>query len=215
MTASKVADGEMDGHPFGERLLARRMLAGDEAAFTLFFDSYFPPLYRFALRRVDGNADLAEELVQRTMCVAVQRIGSWRGEAQLLTWLCAICRNEVAGHFRRRHERAHVELAEELPEVRAALESLCVDAGNPEREAMRQQTRELVHVALDHLPPRYSMALEWMYLEGASMKEIAVRLGVTPKAVESLLTRSRAALRDALASVLGDGSGTVLGGARG
>jgi DNA-directed RNA polymerase specialized sigma24 family protein len=54
-------------------------------------------------------------------------------------------------------------------------------------------------VALDHLSPHYGeegQALEWKYLDGLSVKEIAARLRLAPKAAESLLTRARRAFRD-------------------
>ena len=44
--------------------LARRVIAGDEAAFDEFFGRYFPRLYRFALPRLGGNGDATEEIVQ-------------------------------------------------------------------------------------------------------------------------------------------------------
>lgn len=199
-----------------ERRLVQRMLAGEERAFDAFFGAYFPPLYRFALTRVGGDADLAEEVVQRTMCTAVDKVEGWRGEAGLLTWLCAICRREIASHFRRLHRApSPVELTEEMPEVRAALESLHTASDDPEVRAMRRELVALVHVALDRLPPHYAQILEWKYLEGASMKEIAVRLGSTPKAVESMLTRSRGAYREALGALLhGFGPHLVGGGVR-
>lgn len=202
--ASNTMDETMPDPPCFDRLLVARMIRGEEESFTAFFDAHFPPLYRFALRRLGGCADLAEEIVQKTMCAAIDRIASWRGEAQLSTWLCAICRNEIAAHFRRQPNRlVSVELEEDVPEIRAALESMRGEVDGPEHVAMRREIADLVHAALDELPQRYALALEWMYLDGASMKEIAARLGATPKAVESLLTRARGALREALASLLG------------
>jgi RNA polymerase sigma-70 factor (ECF subfamily) len=186
-----------------ERRLVKRMLAGDQGAFSKFFHRFYPVLYRFVLTRVPGDEDLAEEVAQRSMCKAIDHAGSWRGEAQLLTWLCSICRREIALHFRKLNRTpTRVELTEELPEVRAALESLKGEKDNPERQAMRDELADLVHVALDRLPSHYAQALEWKYLEERSMREIAARLGVTPKAVESLLTRARGAYRNALSTLL-------------
>jgi DNA-directed RNA polymerase specialized sigma24 family protein len=54
----------------------------------------------------------------------------------------------------------------------------------------------MVHGALDQLPTRYGNALEWKYVEGASVREIAGRLQLGAKATESLLTRARAAFRE-------------------
>ena len=65
------------------QFLVKRLVKGDEVAFNQFFEEYFPKLYRFALTRVGGNEDLAEELAQATMCKAMTRLKSWRGEAAL------------------------------------------------------------------------------------------------------------------------------------
>ncbi len=51
-------------------------------------------------------------------------------------------------------------------------------------------------MALDQLPSHYGSALEWKYLEELSVKEIASRLKLSPKAAESTLTRAREAFRD-------------------
>ena len=186
-----------------ERRLVRRMMAGDGDALDVFCHLFFQPLFRFALRRTGGDADLAEEVVQQTMCRAIDRAGTWRGEARLLTWLCAICRREIAAYYRKlQRAPVRVEFTEDLPEVRAALESLLAEEADPERRATRNEIAALVHVALDRLPVHYGLALEWKYLEGASMKDIARRLESTPKAVESLLTRARQAYRDALRTLL-------------
>ena len=80
--------------------LARRMLAGDESAFDAFFETYFPGLYRFALARLDGNADAAEDVTQATLCAAIRKIGTYRGEAALFTWLCTFCRHELSARSR-------------------------------------------------------------------------------------------------------------------
>ena len=55
---------------------------------------------------------------------------------------------------------------------------------------------------LDHLPPRYGHALEWKYIEGLSVDEVARRLGLGYKAAESLLTRARQAFREGFASMM-------------
>ena len=196
-----------------ERRLVARMLAGEERAFDEFFERSFRPLYRFALRRVGGDADTAEDVTQRTLCTAIDKLASWRGEAQLLTWLCAICRREVANHFRReRRAGATVELTEDLPEVRAALESALTVAEDPEGSTLRQEIVALVHVALDHLPSHYAQLLEWKYLEDVPVKEMADRVGSTEKATESMLTRARIAYRDVLGALLAGRPATARGG---
>jgi RNA polymerase sigma-70 factor (ECF subfamily) len=173
------------------------MLAGDERAFDEFFDGYFPVLYRFAMARMRQDADGAEDVVQAALGKAVSKLGTFRGEASLLTWLCTFCRHEISAYYERANrDRPSAELSEEIPEVAAALESLsALDQGGPEATLRRKEIMRLVHGTLDRLPLRYADALEWKYIEGLSVREIADRLALSPKAAESLLTRAREAFR--------------------
>ena len=185
-----------------DKATSRRMLAGDERAFEEFFEAYFSGLYRFALARLDGNADAAEDVAQATLCKAIAKLATYRGEAALFTWLCTFCRHEISAYYGR-HQRMHeTPLVEDTPEIRAALESIgaaSVDA--PDERLRRRELARLVQVTLDSLPPRYGDALEWKYIQELPVSDIAARLNVGPKAAESLLTRARQAFRDGFAAV--------------
>ena len=191
-----------DAHQ-SDRDLVQRMLGGDQAAFRQFFDLHFPGLYRFALARLGHDADAAEEVAQAALSKVVRKLHTYRGEASLFTWVCTFCRWEIsAWHSQRTRRGVAIELVEESAEVRAALESLSAIGGDGPRERLlRQEVGALVRLTLDQLPARYGDALEWKYVEGLSVKEITVRLGVGPKAAESLLTRARQAFRDAFATL--------------
>jgi RNA polymerase sigma-70 factor (ECF subfamily) len=188
--------------------LVKRLLKGDDGAFESFFEVYFPRLYRFALARLGGNEQAAEEIVQSTLCQVVRKLHTFRGEAALFTWLCTFCRREVSAYYKRANrEPQRILLVEEEPEIRAALESLMsAHGGDPEEELRRSELARLVQVALDHLPPRYGDALEWKYIHGLSVKEIAPLLDVSPKAAESLLTRARVAFREGFMTLMEGGS---------
>jgi RNA polymerase sigma-70 factor (ECF subfamily) len=187
-----------------DRAVARRILGGDEAAFRELFDRYFPRLYRFALARVGGDAQAAQDVVQQTFCNAIERLDSYRGEAALYTWFCQICRNVVADHFRRSGRgTARVVLLEDQPNARAILESLAAPAADePDAGVLREQVHRIVEATLDALPGRYGDALEWKYIDGLSVQEIADRLRLGPKAAESLLTRARESFREAIAGLI-------------
>jgi RNA polymerase sigma-70 factor (ECF subfamily) len=185
--------------------LARRVLAGEEAAFAEFFDRYFPPLFRFALTRLGGNEDESEEIVQQVLIRALNRLETYKGEAALLTWLCTLCRREIAGWYERQGRRREVSFGDDRPEVRVALDALAAaDADDPEVALCRRELSGFVQLALDHLPGRYGDVLEWKYVEGLSVEQIAHRLGVGYKAAESLLTRARTAFREGFRCVTGD-----------
>jgi RNA polymerase sigma-70 factor, ECF subfamily len=192
--------------------LTRRLLAGDESAFEEFFANYFPRLYRFARARLGGNEDAAEEVVQSALIRAVEKLHTYRGEAALFTWLCTICRREIATWLERAGKAPEVSLIDDHAEIRGALDALTAFAGrDPESDLRRRELSRLVQVTLDHLPARYADALEWKYIQGLSVDEIADKLGLGYKAAESLLTRARQAFRDGFSLVDG---GLALGHAR-
>jgi RNA polymerase sigma-70 factor (ECF subfamily) len=189
-----------------DRRLVKRLLAHDRDAFTAFFDGYFPRLYRFARTRLGDDPDTTREIVHVTLSKAIRRLASYRGEAALFTWLCTICRNEIADHVERvARERKHVVLTEDLPEVRAAVEALTApESDEPEAAFRRTEAARLIQVALDRLPAHYGNALEWKYIYGFSVEEIAAKLGVGLEAAQSILGRAKRAFQDVYAALTRD-----------
>lgn len=182
-----------------ERLLVERMTAGEAAAFDEFAETYLPALHRFAGHRLGHDRELVLDIVQTTAVRVIEKIDTFRGECALMTWLCACCRREIAAHFRNLGRRPRpVEFDDEQPPTEVDGPSR---PDGPERSALRRESGELVHIALDLLPEHYGRALEWKYLEDLPVIEIAQRLGVGPKAAESTLTRAREAFRDTYAGL--------------
>jgi RNA polymerase sigma factor (sigma-70 family) len=66
----------------------------------------------------------------------------------------------------------------------------------PDELLQREETRAFVNATMAQLPPHYRQALEAKYVDGRSMRDMAAEGGGTEKAVESLLTRARAAFRE-------------------
>jgi RNA polymerase sigma-70 factor, ECF subfamily len=201
-----------------DRGLVRQLLSGNEVAFREFFHNYFPRLYRFTLRRVGYDQEVARDAAQATLVRGVRKLHLYRGEASLFTWLCQIARHELADQHARtaRQSAAGARLVarEEDPAVRASLESIPADpTSEPEGIRQREELAGIVHAALDYLPQRYAQVLELKYLEDLSVDSIAERLGVTSTAAQSLLARARAAFRDACNS-LGQELGSTIGGER-
>ncbi|HEX6086000.1 MAG TPA: sigma-70 family RNA polymerase sigma factor, partial [Thermoanaerobaculia bacterium] len=158
--------------------LVRRMLAGDERAFDAFAERYTRALYRFAHARLRGDRELTREIAQTTLCKAMAKLDTYRGDASLFTWLCACCKNEILMCFRsRRSAPEEVELEDEVepaPGFRTGR-----SAGDPpdaEVALLEREAADRVHLALDLLPPHYARALEWKYLESLPVREIAARL---------------------------------------
>ena len=167
-----------------DRQLVRRVLRKDPRAFEAFFNANFDRLYRFCAARVDNTAD-CDDIVQETIVKAIRNLEGYRGEAALFTWLCQICRNEIASWYRSPHARGTAFVSVDEP----------ANACDPEDADCARATEEMVHVALGRLPCKYAAALEWKYVGGHTVEEIAARLGLGTTAAQSLLARARRRFR--------------------
>lgn len=187
-----------------DRRLVDRLLAGDQRAFDRFFDENFARLYRFALARLRGDSTAAEEIAQATMARAIRKLGTYRAESAMFTWLCAICRNEMSDWLRKQGRyREHIVLIEDFPEVRAAVDSVTASADlGPEAGYERIEANRLIQVALDRLPPKYGDVLEWKYVEGYTVREIAARLDIGQEAAQSLIARAKRAFADVYGTLM-------------
>jgi len=181
-----------------DKRLVKKLLSGDDRAFDSFFEDNFARLYRFALVRLADDPDAAREVAQIVLTKAVRKLHTYRAESALFTWLCAICRNEVSDWLSRQGRyRQHIVLTEDFPEVQAAVDSFQTPLSeNPEAQYQRLERLRLIQVALDRLPPRYGDVLEWKYVEGHSVRDIAERLDLGHEATQSLLARAKRAFAD-------------------
>ncbi len=187
-----------------DKRLVKQLLAGDQSAFDGFFDENFARLYRFAIARMTHDPDAARDIVQVTLTKAIRKMSTYRAESALFTWLCAICRNEISDWLAKQGRRQeHIVLTEDFPEVQAAVDSFQAPAQeDPERQYRRAETLRLIQVALDRLPAKYGDVLEWKYVEGWSINEIAEQLNIGTEATQSLLARAKRAFADVYSAMV-------------
>ncbi len=188
-----------------DKRLVKQLLANDEQAFDRFFSDNFARLYRFALTRLPDDPDGTREVVQIALTKAIAKLHTYRGESALFTWLCAITRNEMSDWLARQGRyRQHIVLTEDFPEIQAAVDSFqAPQSDNPEQIYQRDELVRLIQVALDRLPPKYGNVLEWKYIEGYSVNEIAMKLDLGNEATQSLLARAKRAFSDVYGSLSG------------
>ena len=179
-----------------DRALVARMCAGEQRAFDEFFKQSAPRLAAFIARRTALDASSVEDIVQSALIKAVRNLSSYRGEAALFTWLTEICRNELADEHRRATRRpAHLSL--DGPESAHHWEET-LRAPLAQEPVSRLQTaaeRAEIMKVLAGLPEKYALVLEAKYGDGLSVETIAMQLGITEVAVQSMLARAREAFR--------------------
>lgn len=179
-----------------ERELVGRMCRGDQRAFNEFFDAFAPRLSSFAARRSSLDAVAIEDVVQMTMINAMRNLSSYRGSAALFTWLCRICRNQLADARRSAARKPSLQSVEELAAERPlAMVVELTDFHDPLDECETDSTRGAVRRAINSLPAHYARILELRFGDELSGREIARTLEMSEDAAESLLTRARQAFK--------------------
>lgn len=177
--------------PSDETLVAA-VARGEERALELLIQRHGGWAARFA-ERLTGNAAMADEVVQNGFLKIWQKAGTWEGRSRFSTWFYRVLHNLAIDQLRAQRND-HDELDESLHDERAG----------PQRLAERDQRDARVRAALATLPERQRLALVLSHYEGCSQAEAAAILGIGEGALESLLSRARATLRNALSDERGD-----------
>jgi len=195
MPASTAVDSASTRRPAraDEIALLQRIARGDENALADFYDRYIDAVYRFVYLQVGGHRQDAEDVTQETFIAAIDNLKSFRGESRLYVWLCGIAWRK-ASNLRRRRNNAKTPQPTTENELREELDR-AADQPTVEEVVERQVLRHQVWHALLALPKNYREVLILKYLEGFKVSEIALLVGKTEKAVESLLTRARDSFR--------------------
>jgi RNA polymerase sigma-70 factor, ECF subfamily len=164
------------------RRLAVAVARGDETAFRQLYDRYHQRLFRFALVLGRGDEQLARDTVQSVFVTAAAKLSHAENENHLWNWLARVARQQLARSWRRQQRDSSVIGMADLPEWPDAVES-------------DSRLEENLDAALLAMGAEDQRLIEWFYFDGLSQKEIAERLGTTPKAISSQLERARIKLR--------------------
>ena len=196
---------EPTGEP--DRILVRRLRAGDEAAFMKIVDAWGSTMLALA-REFTPSRAVAEEVVQETWLAVLEGLDRFRGEASLRTWVYRILVNQAKQRGIR--ERRTVPFASLAPED----DGPTVDparfrgAGDPypggwrqfpeewpEQVALTREVREVVTVALTELPTRQRIVVALRDLDGHTADEVCDLLDISAGNQRVLLHRGRAVVR--------------------
>ena len=162
---------------------------GDADIWRELISREIPQLYGMFMRRWP-NPSLAEELVQKTVFDAVAGCGSYdpsKGSPE--EWIFGIARNNIRLEMRKRASRPSVD-----GDISSYLEAIDSEP-LPDEVLEQKETAVIVRSALQKLDSKEQAVLKTKYIEGLSARDIARRMGITEKAVHSLLYRARISLR--------------------
>ncbi|MEM1084821.1 MAG: sigma-70 family RNA polymerase sigma factor [Verrucomicrobiota bacterium] len=165
----------------GTSLLTGALAKGEDEAWRLFDDRYRRRLRAYLATIWHGPDEGVDDLVQETFLRAVKHMRVFANEEALWSWLTVLARSATADAGRKRGR------------LRRFLQCFV-------RERRRLEVGEKLGVdgAIARLPEAQAKLLKMKYEEECRVRDIAVRLGISEKAVESRLTRARAMLKKEL-----------------
>jgi RNA polymerase sigma-70 factor (ECF subfamily) len=172
--------------------LAQRCRQGDAAAFEELYRAHAGRLYSLILRMV-GAAQDADDLLQEVFLTAHRKLGSFRGESTLGTWLYRLAVNQCLDFLRGRQNRM-ARATDSLDEEGAPEPAV---AGPAVPSAV---TRLDLERAIASLPPGCRTAFVLHDVEGLEHREIAQMLGVSEGTSKSQVHKARMKLRAALSA---------------
>jgi RNA polymerase sigma-70 factor, ECF subfamily len=151
-------------------------------------------LYALALR-VTRDPDLAGDAVQEAFATALQRIGDFRGESSLGTWLHRIVYNKSIDLLRHRGRQAPLPEEDSGGAEDDRLSEVPAWSRPPDQILYGEETRRALDAALERLTPQQRAVFTLREMEGLSTDEVAAMLGLEPGAVRVHLHRARLRLR--------------------
>ncbi|MBI3493706.1 MAG: sigma-70 family RNA polymerase sigma factor [Acidobacteria bacterium] len=187
--------------------LLRRLQAGDDRALADLADAYGAKIYQLAFRYLRNKED-AEEVTQDVLFKVYRKVGAFRGDAALSSWIYRITFNAAMSRLRTaRYQREQDQdrpMASDGEQPAAPARADVADWSQMADEGvLRSQLRRRVFKAILALPAIYRAPVMLRDIQGMSTEEASAMLKVKDQTLKSRLHRGRLILRKQLADFAG------------
>ena len=170
--------------------LVGRIRSGDGSAFEALYRQHATRLYNLASRMMGRHGE-ADDLLQDIFLLAYRKLGSFRGESSLGTWLYRLAMNHCLDVLRNRQTRMSQQ-TDSLDEPDApSVASRVPLVGSVSRIDLER--------AIDALPPACRAAFLLHDVEGFGHQEVGAMLGISEGTSKSQVHKARMRIRDYLA----------------
>ena len=154
-------------------------------SFDRIYQTYFDPVYRYALS-LSGEPLTAEEITQDTFFKALRSLDQFQGKSSLKTWLCSIARNLWISEQRKKKTQPIDEKAASHADPSAG----------PEEAIMRQDESMRIHRLLHHLEEPYREVFTLRTLGQLSFRDIGELFGKSDNWACVIYHRARAKMKE-------------------
>lgn len=189
--------------PADEQLMWRVQMTGDPGAFGELVRRWEPPLLRLCTR-LTGDTHRAEDLVQEIFARVFSQRQRYRPDGRFSTWLWRLALNHTYSALRQPHLHHEVRWEPSGDDEPSPPGAELPDPGPaPDAAALRRETDEAVHRAVQALPETLRAILILRHFEGLKFREIAEILELPEGTVKTRLTEALSLLARRLTRTLG------------
>jgi RNA polymerase sigma-70 factor, ECF subfamily len=188
--------------------LLTRLQAGDDRALSDLSAAYGSKIYQLAFRYLRNKED-AEEVTQDVLYKVYRKVGAFRGDAALSSWIyritfnAAMSRLRTATYQRSQDEDRRTQTIEGDDATTAAKREVADWTQMADEHVLRSQLRRRVFSAILALPAIYRAPVMLRDIQGMSTEEASAMLRVKDQTLKSRLHRGRLILRKQLADFAG------------
>lgn len=178
-----------------EELVAEYIANKNSVAFSCIYDRYVSMVYRFIYSRV-GNRSWAEDLTSETFMSLLEVLPAFRQDSTLKSFIFGIAVNKIRQFWNFKRIKGMDVLDQELSE-----EYYVFDEDVSEEEVENLEVNQAINSILKELPDNYSKVLKLRFLESASVKLSAQKLGISEENVRIIQHRAIKKARELLSNV--------------
>lgn len=185
--------------------LVVRVQQGDNKAFDLLVLKYQLRLSKLVSRFLRNQSDVPD-VVQESFIKAYRALPNFRGESAFYTWLYRIAINTAKNHLVSQSRKSPANSIDVQDAEDYGASEWLKEYASPEREALADELKSTIYIAIDDLPSDLREAITLREIEGLSYEDIAVVMDCPIGTVRSRIFRAREAIDEKLEPILDDDS---------
>jgi len=145
-------------------------------------------LYNFLIVKVNGDKNLAEDILSETIYSALLSYPKLKDKSKAVNWLFQIANRRFYDYLRKKYKDKKI-IANKITED--------LNKKDPEQDKSKNEEEKIamLKTGMDNLKPKYKEIIKLKFIENKSQKDIAQIFSISVKSAESLIFRSREALK--------------------
>ena len=177
--------------------LIRAAQAGNQTAFEQLMYAHDQAVLRLAFR-ITGSHNDAQDIHQEAFIKVYKKLGGFRFECTISTWIYRIVTNLCLDHLRRNRTRGEDSMTEVKLESLINQVSDGRPVNNPEQQLLCRELGAQISRALGRLTPRERMVFELKHFQGMKLRTVSEILNCSELAIKNSLFRATKKLRTQL-----------------